>query len=161
MQKTYTLTRHRWIALWMILIFTLPILVAHLLYTFRHTLAIKTAHHGELVSPALDSKTLGCADYSGKWQLIYIRPQHCDFHCEQQFQLLKNVHIALGKDQERVVSYSLSPPQASQLTPLWQEHTIWVIDPQGWFIMQYPSPAKNAKGILEDMRRLLRFSHVG
>lgn len=160
MKKTYSLTRYQWTALGILFISTLPFLSAHFLYAFRHMFSLNTVQHGEFLLPPLDSTTLGLPNstHSGKWQLIYIRSKNGGTHCDEQWQTLKNVHIALGKEQSRVVYHSLT---STQTTSLWQENSIWIVDPRGWVIMHYPPPIKNAKGILEDMRRLLRFSHVG
>lgn len=152
-----------WPLLIILLLFIVPFILAFFLYRFREEINFKYTQSGELVTPPVLVNTIPALTVSlsapKKWQLIYLEPSPCDAECNNRLDLLKRVQQALGKDQTRVQL------QAIRFTEPFRkfaaENSILVVDPRGFLILVYPTASFNAKGLLEDMRRLLRFSHVG
>lgn len=157
-QKPYGIT-----LLLLVLVFGLPLLGAHLLYAYRDKISFKTIEAGKLLSPPIDTKALPIFDHSflGKWQLIYVSPTPCDANCQKVISGLNQIHLALGKEKNRVILHNLlvkDPKEKIAGTLL--QGDIAIIDPEGWLIMQYSSSG-DPKGILRDLRQLLRLSHGG
>jgi cytochrome oxidase Cu insertion factor (SCO1/SenC/PrrC family) len=141
------------VAMGLLAVFGLPLLAAILLYSFHEHFNFTTRNTGILISPPVQAATLGLEDKKGAgiWQLVYIQPDECDEACQQFSETLTNIHTALGKDRNRVITRI-----GQKLKP-----GVYVIDPKGWVLMHYPYPIQNNKGILQDIRILLRNSHVG
>lgn len=139
------------------LVFLIPLLAASLLYVYRDTYPLALHHHGKLLSPKKPIHDLGKkTTYShkkGKWEILYFGKRPAPP------QLLKNLHRALGKEQEKVMLntfVSNKPPAPFKIGSL------AIVDPEGFLLMHYePNTLQSvhAKGILEDMRKLLRCSH--
>lgn len=110
----------------------------------------------------------------------------CDKACEQTLYLARQVNVALGKDADRVGRLLLSSEPVSLPVPdvaLMQQAfsaaafsrlsdemvnvrqglnpwEILIMDPFGNIMMHYPGEL-DGKGILEDLRRLLKVSKIG
>jgi len=142
----------------LIIVFVGPLIVAYVLFALRNTLHFKTIQTGTLISPPVASATLSFFDpkYLGKWQIVYLSPAVCDMDCQTFKTSLEKIHFALGKERHRVKNRSFS---GTSTTPF-KTGDILMIDPQGWLIMQYP-PSADLKGLLRDVRQLLRLSHAG
>ena len=125
-----------------------------------------------------------------RWTLAYLGSGPCDEHCERSLYNMRQVRLALGKDINRVQTLYLmhETPTAERLEWLQREHSAmtagiadaatidffrrafpnassgrhWVFlsDPFGNLVMRY-SVDENPKGILEDLKRLLKFSKIG
>jgi hypothetical protein len=188
-----------WIIFGLCLLFIGPLLLAQMLYLFRDTVPLKIKLSGQLFNPPILANSLGfIQDQSvkGKWQIIYCANQKDSVEWENQHDLLKRIHLALGKDQSRVIlssyhnsnhnsnhnfnhklnhefkrnSYQNNNQQNSPdnldnpsnpSNPKNHGNQVLLIDPRGFIILFYPLPMQNPKGLLEDVRRLLRYSHVG
>jgi cytochrome oxidase Cu insertion factor (SCO1/SenC/PrrC family) len=149
-----------WTSLGLCVVFLAPMVSAALLYVYRDNININTRRSGELLTPPLESQQLelNVTKFLGKWQLVYLSPASCNSECEIQTKFLDNVRIALGKDKTRVVSRRIEKPKGD--LPF-KEGSVLIIDPKGWLVLHYTPELFNPKGILEDLRRLLRFSYVG
>lgn len=179
MKKEITQRQTPWPLLWLIILFLIPFILAPLLFLFKEDLPIKVKHTGQLLTPPIAIETLPFlraeikkeeedkSVQSGKWQLIYLCSTKTSKACEAHYDLLQRIHLALGKESIRVSL--LYPEQANTNTTLPRELTkdfsannqVLLIDPRGFLILYYPLPLENPKGMLEDIRRLLRYSHVG
>jgi len=159
-----------WSLLWLFLLFVVPLGSASLLYIFQDRISFKIIPHGELLTPPIPVATLGFipthAAAKGKWQLVYLCRDNYQQACEADYNLVTRVHLSLGKDQDRVYLHSANLEFLKSL-PLGHRtsNEVLLIDPRGFLIMRYAvsteKTEKYAKGMLEDMKRLLRFSHVG
>lgn len=124
----------------------------------------------------------------GKWTLVYIGAAACDAACRGNLYKMRQVRVALNEKMERVQRlWVLSDaPQAAPSAGLLSEHPglavatpgtgelehfltqfsppvqdrIYLIDPLGNLMMQYPADA-GAEGLLKDLQRLLLTSWVG
>ncbi len=127
----------------------------------------------------------------GKWTLVYIGEGSCDSVCRTQLTLMRQSRLALNDDMERVQRLFLSTDgccaddylnsehpgllvaeldaeaadvrsvfEAVVSEPLAHTGRIYIVDPLGNLMMSY-KPDAPPKGLLEDMKKLLKFSHIG
>jgi cytochrome oxidase Cu insertion factor (SCO1/SenC/PrrC family) len=126
----------------------------------------------------------------GKWTLVYLGAGSCTAGCRTDLYNTRQVRAALGADRERVQRVFLAEgaccdlewlhaqqpdlitvqasAAAASLTAI-LEHAghspaaadrVYLIDPLGNLMMCYTVDAR-PKGMLEDLKKLLRLSHVG
>jgi hypothetical protein len=126
----------------------------------------------------------------GKWTLLYLGAGSCSAGCRTDLYNTRQVRAALGSDRERVQRVFLAEGAccdvewlhaqqpdlitvqadsgAAALTAI-LEHAghspaaadrVYLIDPLGNLMMCYAVDAR-PKGMLEDLKKLLRLSHVG
>ncbi len=124
------------------------------------------------------------------WTLVYIGAAPCDDSCREALHETRQVRLALGRKRDRVRRLYLQagasgiPPDLRarhpdlSIVPIDAEHSalldafpgadgaaieshkIYVVDPLGNLMMYYP-PGADPSGLLEDLERLLRLSHIG
>lgn len=129
----------------------------------------------------------GAAPFGGKWSLVYIGRGDCDSACSQALFVMASARLALNSELTRVRQVFLASSeccararlaqehpgllvldaQADAATPLLaqfpadeREHTVFVVDPLGNLMMRYDA-RHNSRGLLEDLQKLLRLSHIG
>lgn len=122
----------------------------------------------------------------GKWSLLYLGGASCAQDCQARLLLVRQVRLALAQDRLRVQRvYLASTPErlsAAQalLAPGHRDlvflseaagaaaaffqptdpNAIYLLDPLGNWLMVYTG-AVEAKGLLKDLKKLLRYSQVG
>jgi cytochrome oxidase Cu insertion factor (SCO1/SenC/PrrC family) len=141
----------------------------------------------DLASPGADAPP---TVLKGKWTLLYLGAGGCSAGCRTDLYNTRQVRAALGADRERVrrvflaegaccdfdwlhaqqpdlITVQASAAAAPLTTIL--EHAgrnppapdrVYLIDPLGNLMMFYAADAR-PKGMLEDLKKLLRLSHVG
>lgn len=118
-----------------------------------------------------------------KWTLLYTNVGACTDVCRTKLYDMRQVRIALDRDMGRVQRVLVADADCCDLQFLQAEHPdliavraadaapllevlprgagrIYVIDPLGNLMMSY-APDAPSKALLEDMKRLLRLSHIG
>ena len=121
-----------------------------------------------------------------RWSLVYVGAGDCDAACRQALYVMRQTRLALNADMTRVARVYLvsraccdrtflarehpglqvldaSAPAAQPLLaqfPAEREHTLFVVDPLGNLMMSYDARG-NPHGLLEDLKKLLRLSHIG
>lgn len=181
-QKTKHNTKRNpfpWPLLWLCLLFFIPLCTASMLYIFRDNIPFKIIPNGQLLNPPLSADSLGFIlpnESKGKWQLIYSCSKTQTKECESQYDLVKRIHLSLGKDQTRIkLSYAYSESFMPAFTKqnlkqdlkqdlkhsLLNNNQVLLFDPHGFLVLYYTSPIEKPKGMLEDIRRLLKYSHIG
>ncbi|MBP0049238.1 hypothetical protein H9C73_10870 [Marinobacterium sp. AK62] len=90
--------------------------------------------------------------HTGHWTLLLVPGNACTQDCDAELEDLRRVHDALGRESTRV---RVMPHSAPEL-----EAGVWVVDPLGNLVLQYPLSFKG-KALLGDMRRLLKASRLG
>ncbi|BCO32583.1 hypothetical protein TspCOW1_26860 [Thiohalobacter sp. COW1] len=133
----------------------------------------------------LDGEAFDPARLADDWTLVYLHRGACDETCYNTLYKLRQVRLAQGKNIERVQRLLLlaepvtpdwarearghypgmqiaRPRQqgAAALTPFPAAGRVYLIDPLGQLMMEYPLQAEPA-GMIEDLERLLRISYVG
>ena len=125
----------------------------------------------------------------GKWTVLYLGAGNCPAGCRTDLYNTRQVRAALGADRERVQRVFLAEGECCDLdwlraqqpdlitlqagaaaTPLTEilgraarsatADRVYLIDPLGNLMMSYAADAR-PKGMLEDLKKLLRLSHVG
>ncbi len=183
----------------LLLLFAAPLLIATVLYGFRDWVSLPPPDsHGDLIVPAhpfkrfdlvtLNRKPLDIEFLRGKWTLVYVGDRRCDLWCEASLFKMRQVRLALGRDQTRVQRlYVVTDNQAlTHLRPLLRRHsgmkvaqplegsrravldpfgahpsgTFFLIDPHANLMMRYP-PNATARGLKEDLEHLLEVSRIG
>jgi hypothetical protein len=125
----------------------------------------------------------------GKWTFLYVQHGRCDDECRRHLYDTRQVRLALDREMNRVqrvfigdsdccdfqelkashpdlILIRASPTDEPLLALLPKgegavsAHPVYLIDPLGNAMMFYAPEAKS-KGMLEDMKRLLRLSSIG
>lgn len=167
-------------------VFFLPLAASITLY-FSGWRPAGGTNHGELIQPLrqlpADAKVL-----EGKWSLVYVGDGSCGEPCRNALHVAGQIHVLLNKDMDRVNRallatdaccdlafpdaghpgikvVDLSAPAArSQLLALLPQgdhsHDLFVVDPLLNIVMRFDT-RENPRGLLDDMKKLLKLSHIG
>ncbi|MDA0150625.1 hypothetical protein [Vibrio sp. LaRot3] len=174
--------RGRIILIGLVVLFALPAIAAKVILS-QHWYQSGVTNKGELIEPTLYFSAYGDENpyQSQSWQLAYVVPSQCDAQCEQQLHLLAQSHLALGKYQQRVTPVllmsessdqsALSQTQfanlaiSPQLADKVKGFEYVIVDPLGQLVMGYQLTSEDlvaqSKGLLADLRKLLKLSRVG
>jgi hypothetical protein len=130
---------------------------------------------------------LAASAWRGKWTLAYVGDGRCDERCRAALTLIRQTRLALNKDMTRVQRIFLTTGNCCERAYLDAEHpgllialadnepgadllaafpdtaagSIYIVDPLGNLMMRHPPAAAPTKDLLEDLRRLLKLSHIG
>ena len=122
----------------------------------------------------------------GKWTLIYIGDGACDEACKQSLVFGRQSRLALNNEMKRVqrvllatgnccatdyfaaehpglVALDASAPEAQALLaqfPAARANSLFIVDPLGNLMMRHDASQAN-KGLLSDLKKLLKLSHIG
>ena len=141
----------------------LTMVLAGLLYYTPAIRWIKSKTNGILLKTPVSicaleiSPTIKAAEYPKTWQLWYVVADACDKHCQSDLNQLRNAQKALGKERHRVTLRTIEPHAA---LPFLTPGTLAIVDPLDWLMLYY-EPGMPYKGMLSDLRRLLKYSHIG
>lgn len=146
-----------WPLVILIAMFLAPPIIAGIILQ-NNTLIAPRKQHGHFIQPPFRLQ-INKANYISstpdkKWSILYVLTNQSEDH--NQITMLKQLHKALGSDTERVAIATISK---SSLNTDIKDGSILIINPQGLYIMRYPQHT-NFSGILKDIRRLLKYSHV-
>jgi len=127
------------------------------------------------------------APFHGQWSLVYVGAGGCDAACRQGLYVMRQTRLALNNDMTRVARVFLVTSgccagdflarEHAGLTVLdahgadaaallgefpeaAREHTLFIVDPLGNLMMSY-DVRQDPHGLLEDLKKLLRLSHIG
>jgi hypothetical protein len=141
--------------------------------------------------PLWDSGTTAPSFLKRKWTFLYVAAGSCAEACRTRLYDTRQVRLALDRDMDRVQRVFIADPDCCDARWLHEQHPdlitiragaavtpvlallpgrdgatfaaaprVYLIDPLGNLMMSYAADAK-AKGMLEDMKRLLRLSSIG
>ena len=123
----------------------------------------------------------------GQWSLVYVGAGNCATACAQALFVMASARLALNNNLTRVrpvflvsadccdqarlahdypalVVLDARGAAAAALLGEFPEgaraHTLFVVDPLGNLMMSYDA-RQNSRGLLEDLQKLLRLSHIG
>lgn len=171
-----------------------PILIAWLMVKLQIGIPQTQTNHASLVEPVLTVQdwqvTMEPLGYGAPWRLLVTAPGQCDDDCLALVQEARQIHIATGREADRV-EHILALAQAApaelasrlqreypqlQQLPLqpapylqsldahpadWQQGPqLWVIDPLGRVVL-HRDPGSPGKHLLDDLRHLLKLSKIG
>lgn len=144
----------------------------------------------EVALPGMEDQTLAAEALRGKWSMVYIGDGACDERCREALTLMRQTRLALGDDMERVQRVFLVSGNCCDQAYLEAEHDglllgridnssgetlletfpdtnaaatlgrIYLVDPLGNLMMKY-EPDAPQKSLLEDLKKLLKLSHIG
>ncbi len=154
-----------------------PMIAAWSLYLSNWQPASLTAN-GTLITPAQPSEQWWLADNSdallalrGHWVIVEVLPEPCNSQCRQAIQPLTQMHMALGKEAERVRRlwignttsgiedpYLTIHPRVPLAVP--NQQTRFLVDPLGNLVMTY-TQGQDVRQIMKDIKRLLKASSIG
>jgi cytochrome oxidase Cu insertion factor (SCO1/SenC/PrrC family) len=143
----------------------------------------------ELALPLMGSGETDPKFLTHKWTFLFVQRGACDETCRRRLYDTRQVRLALDREMDRVQRVFVADPDCCDLKALRESHPdlivvqnteavsplralltaepaaqnsnrVYLIDPLGNLMMFYP-PDAPAKGMLEDMKRLLRLSQIG
>lgn len=168
-------------------IFFLPLIAAFVLYYGLGWRPAGSSIHGELLEP-MKQMPAGADPLKEKWALVYIGDGQCDDDCKRALVFGRQTRLALNqemtrvnrallatsnccdlayldKEHEGIKVFDLGGPEDSRellalLPPGDQKNWLYVIDPHGNIVMRY-DVRQNPRGLLDDLKKLLKLSHIG
>ena len=179
--------RPRRTLLLLLALFFAPLVVAFALYYGIGWRPSSLSIHGELISP-MRAMPEGAQKLRGEWLLVYVGDGGCDEDCRTALVFARQTRLSLSKDMTRLGRVLLatdnccdvpylkeehdgikvfdvsSPEEKAELLAVLPEvdlrHTLFVVDPLGNMVMRY-DVRKEPAGLLDDLRKLLKLSHIG
>ena len=169
----------------LVALFFAPLALAFLLYYGGGWRPPGSTNKGELISPPRPLPN-GSA-WHGKWTLVYVGDGRCDERCRAALLLTRQTRLALNADMTRVHRVFLVTGNCCDRTYLAAEHpdlgveqvdnaagaallavfpdvasgSIYIVDPLGNLMMRHAPSVGLSKDLLEDLRKLLKLSHIG
>ncbi|MEO6078181.1 MAG: hypothetical protein ABIQ86_00145 [Steroidobacteraceae bacterium] len=169
-------------------LFFVPLAAAFILYYGVGWRPAGGTNNGELLQPVRQMPEV-YAPLLGKWNLVYVGDGQCDEDCRQALVLARQTRLSLNKDMERVNRLLLTTGNCCDLAYLDKEHPglkvndisepaedleqwllllppgdlrhwLFVVDPLGNIVMRY-DVRKEPRGLLDDLKKLLKLSHIG
>lgn len=144
----------------------------------------------EVVLPGAAEQPLPANTLRGRWTMVFVGDGACDNRCREALTLMRQTRLALGDDLPRVQRLFLLSGNCCDHSYLATEHPglllgridnpagktlletfpeganaaqqgrIYLVDPLGNLMMSY-APDAPQKGLLEDLKKLLKLSHIG
>ena len=145
---------------------------------------------GELTLTTLDGQPFDLQTLKGKWLLVAADGAACPESCARKLYIARNSHASQGKNVDRLARSGSSPTTRRCRTRCWRPTRarsccaptpasspascspassnrprplaapIWIIDPLGNLMMQYPADADGVK-VRKDVSKLVYNSRVG
>ncbi len=171
-------------------LFLLPLLAAFCMYYGGGYRPARHTNHGELILPvrALPASATsgGGSVFRRVWSLVYVGA-HCAEACEHALYVMRQTHLALSNDAQRVQRVFVASTDLPDTPALGRDHpgllivdasgargadllrrfpaddrahAIFIVDPLGNLMMRFDSRA-DPRGLREDLTKLLKLSHVG
>jgi len=172
-------------------VFALPVVLVTLLYQFQWR--PEGGSYGVLREPPrllalsemqdFGAGKFGPERWKDKWSLVLVDAEGCAADCQAQLHSMRQVHVALNKEIDRVQRVLVLPrgidaqtgamlrqrypdlhmlvdagALAAQFDP--SAGSLYLVDPLGNWMMSYPT-GFDPKGLMKDLQRLLKYSWVG
>jgi hypothetical protein len=163
-------------------LFLMPLVLSFWMYYTGGWQPAGRTNHGELIEPA---RPLPAAQaFQGKWTLAYVGAGSCDAACRQALLVMRQTRLALNNEMTRVNRVLLATSDCCDREFLNREHaglllieapapsllnafpaadrsrSIFVVDPLGNLVMRFDA-RQDPKGLLQDLKKLLKLSHIG
>lgn len=182
---TESLTRSRRMLLLLVALFFLPLAVAFTAY-YSGWRPTGSTNHGELLQPIRQLPAAIAQPLAGKWALAWVGDGACDADCQTALVFARQTRLSLAADTARVkwvllatdhccnreyldtahkgiLALDAGGDRAALLAVLPGQdltHSLFVIDPLGNIVLRY-DVRNSPRGLLEDMKKLLKLSHIG
>jgi len=166
-------------------LFLLPLALAFFTYYATSWRPAGSVSHGVLITPARALSTASVL--RGHWSLVYVGDGACNPECRQALTVMRQTRLGLNTDMARVARVFLATGHCcardylaaqhpglqvldatdaavaalpSEFPGAEREHSVYIVDPLGNLMMSYDA-RQNPHGLLEDLKKLLRLSHIG
>lgn len=168
-------------------LFFLPLAAAFILYYGMDWRPAGGSNHGELLKP-VNQLPPDAAPLQGKWALVWVGDGRCDEACQRALVMARQTRLALNKDMTRIERALLATSECCNLDYVDREHQglkvfdvsepagrdellgllppgdasnyLFIVDPNGNIVMRYDTRG-NPRGLFEDLKKLLKLSHIG
>lgn len=165
-------------------LFFVPLLLAFALYYGGGWRPAQSTNHGTLLSHPVKITAAWPAE---KWTLVQVTAGPCADPCRESLHVTRQTRLSLANELDRVQRVFVAPADCCDKEFLAREHaglirvdagsaagrallaalppgtpdrTIWLVDPLGNAIMTFDA-RDNPKGLLTDLKKLLKLSHIG
>jgi cytochrome oxidase Cu insertion factor (SCO1/SenC/PrrC family) len=185
-----TTRKNKFILISLFVLFLGPVFLAVGLHSYGYHFSGGTVNNGQLLMPPITSASLKAekgngepfvfSQLKGKWSMLYVDNGACARVCQKTLYNMRQIRKALGRDQDRVLRVLLASQKKQQplLTALvsreykgtelafnghlqrLKHDSLYLIDPNGNVMMRYTHDVA-PKGILTDLKRLLKLSQIG
>lgn len=165
---------------WILLCIAAPFVFAYSAYYMGWYQEQSRINKGMLITSPFSISQVFNTERNSKplWRILYFTDSVCDIHCSEQLELLTRVHRLLGRQQSRVqltyLSNTLNKPpfpfRAIITTSLPNSLTsdqVYLVDPHNNVVLSYKlsqlvgQAILDAKNILWDLKKLLKYSRIG
>jgi hypothetical protein len=171
----------------MLALFFVPLAASFTLYYGVGWRPAGGANHGELIQP-IRQLPATMAELEGRWALIYVGDGACDEACRHTLYIGRQVHTLLNKDMRRVQRVLVATANCCDRAFLAAEHEgihvidaadaaigqplrdalpagdhsnhLFIVDPMRNLVLRFDA-RENPKGLLDDLKKLLKLSHIG
>jgi hypothetical protein len=170
----------------MLALFFVPLVASFTLYFGVGWRPSGGTNHGQLLQPIRQLPAAFDA-LRGQWALAYVGDSACDDACRHALYIGRQTHTLLNKDMDRVQRVLLATDHCCAREFLDAEHAgiltiavngealgqlqavlppgdhtthLFVIDPMGNLVLRFDT-SQNPKGLLDDLKKLLKLSHIG
>lgn len=171
----------------LLLLFFVPLATSFVLYYAFDWRPSGGANHTELLQP-LRKLPAVARDLETKWAFVYVGNGRCDEACQHALYIGRQTHVLLNKDQDRVnrvffatadccnrdfldrehaglqvIDISSDPARGEVLAAFPQgdlSQSLFVVDPMLNVVLRFDT-RENPKGLLDDIKKLLKLSHIG
>lgn len=168
-------------------LFFVPLAASFILYYAVDYRPAPNANHGELLQP-MRQLPAPLQALEGKWAVIYVGDGRCDDSCREALFVARQTHTLLNKDMDRVqrvlvatsgccdrefldtvhagilVFDATDPAVGAQvlavLPPGDHANNLFVVDPLLNIVLRFDA-RENPKGLLDDIKKMLKLSHIG
>jgi hypothetical protein len=173
----------------LIALFFVPLAVSFVLYYGIGWRPAGGSNHGELLEPLRQLPAADAAALDGKWALVYVGDGACaDEGCRRALWVARQTRVLLNQEATRVDRALLatsgccdrefierehaglkaldrSAPSVREallavLPPGDHDHDLFVVDPRGNIVLRFDA-REDPRGLLEDLKKLLKLSHIG
>lgn len=171
-------------------LFLLPLLLSFWMYYGGGWQPAGRTNHGELLQPVRPLPLAGwpeAAPLAEKWALVYLADASCEASCRQALFVMRQARLLLNQEMHRVNRVLIASGGCCDSAFLQREHpglivldgdsaparatlvafpqearadSIYLVDPLGNLVMRYDARS-NPKGLLQDLKKLLKLSHIG
>lgn len=181
---TESVKRSRRMLVLLIALFFLPLAVAFVTY-YSGWRPAGSSNHGELLQPIRALPEVG-KPLAGKWALVHVADGACDADCQTALVFARQTRLSLAADTTRmnwallatdhccnreyldaahkgIITLDASADRQALLSVLPAAdlaHSLFVIDPLGNIVLRY-DVRDTPRGLLDDLKKLLKLSHIG
>lgn len=130
--------------------------------------------------PAIREQTI-----AKKWTLLYVETDECTQSCLDRLLLIKRVRLLMNDKMRRVRTTLVTTNEIAKTIDKYENHDlvvanidvdssvflkqlpnldkkpVYLIDPLGNLMMYYPQVDPDAKKMIKDLSKLLKYSHLG